>query len=601
MDVTCPIRSVTLPGVPEMELRGLIVVIGPNSSGKTQLLQDLNDVVCGRKRQLVVASGVSFAEPPRFDEYFDFLVDRGTIFESKPDHFLKRSLQFGADQGGGTFVKSRIKSQHQQFVTAAQQVAEGTVPAYPYLTELGPLSCSVLFLKNRLTLMDACSTYDHRTQGPSKTLQSLYWNKDAKAALCNEIANTFQSAVWVDNTRHSQLVLRVCDSTDPPPAEDRLEPEIMETYRTIETEGDGLRSYSAICTTLLLEQRPLCLLDEPEMCLHPPQAYAMGRFIGTHATDATCTVVATHSSHVLRGIIETNPKAQVVRLTHVLSSFRAHILTPNLLDEATSKPRSRSEAILEGLLSHAIVMCEAEGDRIVYESVYRTFKERHIDVRFVPSEGTGGFADPIRLYKALEVSTSVIADIDFLAKDGELKKVLIELNAPSDSVEKLCKRARETVSYIRLCIDQMEPEAIQTALRELAEIKIDPSKNDDVKIRGRLIDIANKMSQLHDLKLRGLDAIPKSYSVNGSSEFLRDNVDNLIKDLASYGLFLVPVGELESWLPVLMKGQSREDKSKWAMLAAEKIEDVGERDDDVWQFIRSIYDFLKQSLQTSVN
>ncbi len=285
--------------------------------------------------------------------------------------------------------------------------------------------------------MDTCPTYDRKSHGPSRTLQSLYWNKAAKTALCEEIVSTFQSAVWVDNTGHAKLVLRVSDSTEMPSADDRLEPEIMDTFRTIETEGDGLRSYAAICTTLLLEQRPLCLIDEPEMCLHPPQAHAMGRFIGAHATDATCTIAATHSSHLLRGILETNPRAHVVRLTHVGSAFRACVLTPDLLEEATSKPRSRSEAILEGLLSHAVVMCEAEGDRIVYESVYRSFRERRIDVRFVPSEGTGGFADPIRLYKALEVPTAVIADMDFLAKDGELKKVLNELGVSPEAVAEI--------------------------------------------------------------------------------------------------------------------------------------------------------------------
>ncbi len=106
MDVTCPIESVTLPGLEALALHGLIVVIGPNSSGKTQLLRDINEGVCGRKREFVVASTVSFREPPPFDDYCDFLVERGTLFESEPDHFLKRSLQFGADRRFWYFPKN---------------------------------------------------------------------------------------------------------------------------------------------------------------------------------------------------------------------------------------------------------------------------------------------------------------------------------------------------------------------------------------------------------------------------------------------------------------------------------------------------------------
>lgn len=336
MDLECPIRSIDLPGVPDLELHGLIVVVGPNSSGKTQLLHDINEVVCGRRRQLVVAIAVSLRKPPSFNEYFEFWVARGSIREGDGDHFLKRSFQYGADEGGGgSFHKSRLQAQYGKFSQAAQQKAGGSLPENVFLKELGPLSCSVLFLKNRLTLMDTCPSFDHLTKGPTKTLQSLYWNKDAKTALYDEIAKVFHTAVWVDNTRHAQLVLRVSDSTAMPAADDRLEPEVMEKYRTIETEGDGLRSYSAICATLLLEQRPLCLVDEPEMCLHPPQAHVIGRFIGAHASNKTCTVVATHSSHVLKGILETNPKAHVIRLTHVASTFRARTLTSELLQQAT--------------------------------------------------------------------------------------------------------------------------------------------------------------------------------------------------------------------------------------------------------------------------
>ena len=600
MDLTCPIHSVDLPGVPDVELQGLIVVVGPNSAGKTQFLHDLDEIVCGRRRQLVVASAVSFRPPPPFVEYFDFLLERGIIRESSPDHFSRRSFQYGADEGGGgSFHKANVQSQYQQLVRAAQKKVEGFIPESAYLKELGALSCSVLFLKNRLTLMDACSTFNYSTESPSKTLQSLYGNRSARMALYKEIAQVFQRAVWVDNTRNTQLVVRVSDSTALPPPEDRLEPALMETYRTVETEGDGLRSYSAICATFLLERRPLCLIDEPEMCLHPPQAHAMGRFIGAQASESTCTVVATHSSHVLRGILERNPQAQVIRLTRAASTFQARKLSAELLQQATSKPRSRSEAILEGLLSDGVVLCEAEGDRIVYESTYRTLKDRRLDIRFVTSEGTGGFADPLRLYKALKVPSAVVADLDFLAKDGELRKVLTELATPEAQVSDLCESARQAISRIRSCTSPVDPEALQQELKGLAQSPIDPTKNEDAKLRGKLLDIANRLYKLQHLQQHGLNAIPEHCYEGATTVSLRDNVQTLVAKLQEDGLFLVPVGELESWLPVLMKGQSREDKSKWAMLAAQKIEDVGERDEDIGQFIRKVYDFLQEQLRAS--
>jgi len=596
--IVCPVQTVDLPGVPDLGLRGLIVIVGPNSSGKTQFLHDINEAVCGRKRQLVVASAILFRKPPAFDEYFDLFLEQGVIRESSKDQFLKRSLQFGTDEGSGSFHKNHLQSWHSQFLSATEQKVKSSLPGYDFLQQLGPLSCSALFLRNRLILMDECPTFDHRTAGPSKTLQSLYWSKEAKAALCVEAARVFRHAVWVDNTRHGKLVLRVSDSPEMPTAEDRLEPEEMENYRTIETEGDGLRSYMAISASLLLETRPLCIVDEPEMCLHPPQAHAMGRFIGGKASDDTCTLVATHSSHILRGILETHPKAHVIRLTHVATPFRARTLTPELLEEAISKPRSRSEAILEGLLSNAVVLCEAEGDRLVYESTYRTFADHRLDIRFIPSEGTGGFAAPLRLYRALEVPVAIVADLDFLAKDGELKKVLTGLGTPDPEVASLCKRARLAISHIRSQMSPIDPEGIQNELKTLSQEPIDLAKNGDSKLRGDLQRIIRELYKLHLLQQQGLEAIPKTIDADGIAVSLRSDVRALLWDLGSHGLFLVPVGELESWLPVIMKGHSREDKSKWAMLAAEKIEDSGERDDDIWKWFHTVYDFLEKCVRS---
>jgi len=299
----------------------------------------------------------------------------------------------------------------------------------------------------------------------------------------------------------------------------------------------------------------------------------------------------------LRGILETNPKAHVIRLTNVSSDFHARTLAPEFLEESTSKPRSRSESILEGLLSHAVVLCEAEGDRLVYESTYRTFADRQLDIRFVPSEGTGGFADPLRLYRALEVPRAVIADIDFLVKDGELKSVLKELGVSDSEVKSLCERARDAISQIKLCTSQIDTEEIQNEFKSLAQDPINLDNNDDIKLRGKLQNIRARLNRLHDLQQRGIEAIPETINTKDATLSLKSDVINLLSELGGHGLFLVPLGELESWLPIFMKGPSREDKSKWAMLAAEKIEEIGERKDDIWQFMQNVYNFLQKQLQ----
>lgn len=591
MNTKPTIKSFDIENISDISLSGLVVIIGPNSSGKTQLLHDLNSAICGKLRDLVVAQKIQYQEPSSFEEYFEHLLREGIITERANDQFSKKSLQFGTDEGGGDFRKSKIQSQYNAFLQLTDQKQGPKITANPYLTQMGPLSCSALFLKNRLDLVDTCPNYDHKSQGPTKTLQALYWSKETKNSFYKEMLAVFNKSLWVDNTIYQMLAIRVAEGSEIPTSDDRLEPAIMEKFRTIETEGDGLRSYAAICVTLLLETRPLCLLDEPEMCLHPPQALAMGRFIGNNTKAENCTVVATHSGHILRGILGSNTNATVIRLNNKSGNFTANILSSKSLVDATSKPRSRSESILEGLFSHAVVLCEAEGDRIVYESAYRTMELNKLDIKFIPSEGTGGVHEPLNLYHALNVPSVVIADIDFVAKNGELKKVLKGLKVSDEEIKDLSKQANKIIQAYSQNVQKVDHQSIKDSLESVSS-EITESTDLSGKIRGKIMSIAKQTYKLNELKSSGIAGIPDDVMNLDGSQKLNIEFSEFLETLKKFGLFVIPVGELESWLPVLMNGQSKEDKAKWAILAAEKIEHIGFKDDDVWAFIKGITDYL---------
>ena len=75
---------------------------------------------------------------------------------------------------------------------------------------------------------------------------------------------------------------------------------------------------------------------------------------------------------------------------------------------------------------------------------------------------------------------------------------------------------------------------------------------------------------------------------------MQDNLKALISELDEHGLFLVPCGELESWIPQLMQGVSRENKSLWATEAARNIEDHERGEDDIWAYIEKIIQHIKK-------
>ena len=59
-------------------------------------------------------------------------------------------------------------------------------------------------------------------------------------------------------------------------------------------------------------------------------------------------------------------------------------------------------------------------------------------------------------------------------------------------------------------------------------------------------------------------------------------------------MFLVPVGELEDWVPDLVaSGPSKKKKAEWANFAANRIRETPSRPNDVWEFVRQMANFQR--------
>lgn len=589
---TSPVSSVILPGIPGgISLKGLIVVVGPNSSGKTNLLRDIHAAASGSSRNLVVAQEIQLRSSAPFNDYLEFLQQTGDL-ERLPDpnneNYRKRGHQYGTQAGaGGQWTRRDIESWHGRMAGYTSRPLKGVIPANDFLAQIGLLECSALFIQQRLALTDSVGSFDTHQVPPTVALQALRLNKTAMRKFTAEIGRVFQRGAWLDVSGGGTLAIRVSDS-NAPSHEDRIFPEDVKSYRTIETEGEGIRSYAAVCIMLLLAQRALYLIDEPEMCLHPPQARAIGRFIGEHEkTVKGCILVATHSSPVLRGVLETNQNVIVIRLTRNKGSFNGSQVSQDLLIKATRKPFSRSEIILDGLFADGVVLCESDGDRVVYESTLNTLIPPLPDIRFTPVGGIGGFAEPVRLYRSLEVPVAIAADLDFLFKN-ELREVLLELGATADVIEALSERISKILQEIRKLQPELSPDI---AAKELKELIGDPRTWDmqkEAELRSKLNRLSGRLNRLALVKLKGIEGLP---------EPLSGELKSLLEDIQRYGLFLVPRGELESWVPGLMEGTSKENKSRWATEAARKVEVNEQGDDDVWEFVGSITAFLNAALK----
>jgi len=245
----------------------------------------------------------------------------------------------------------RLDSAKQMHDNYVQTVETGAAPAAnEYLKHFGKFTVAGLFLDRRLTSLNPVQAINCHADLPADDQHSLVLSDYAKKALWDEAVRSFRFAVWPDQTQGTFLTLRVSEPDTIPTDEQLRSSTMMRAYRAISEEGDGFKAYVTICLALLLGRRPVCIIDEPEMCLHPPQARNLGQLIARSSASAkTVTLVATHNSHILRGVLETREPLTILRLERRRKQFGAHVVPIGILREVVIKPTVRAESISTAL------------------------------------------------------------------------------------------------------------------------------------------------------------------------------------------------------------------------------------------------------------
>ena len=136
-----PLRRVLLPGLGELRSSGLIVVVGPNSSGKTQLLRDLREKVSGEPRDLVVADEIE-VETPDQEEFLKALKAEGYILSVySPDdeeQFVPRTAATGTGQAAPNVNTNQLEQWRTQSQTPGRGKRRPTAASLTSRTSVKP-------------------------------------------------------------------------------------------------------------------------------------------------------------------------------------------------------------------------------------------------------------------------------------------------------------------------------------------------------------------------------------------------------------------------------------------------------------------------------
>lgn len=389
----------------------------------------------------------------------------------------------------------------------------------------------------------------------------------AKLFVDDDRRKTFQSSVYegikhypvIDSVTSFGKLALAFSKVKPDPIDERTlndaHVDLIQDSITSELASDGFVAYVGILGALHASNLRSLLIDEPEAFLHPPLSRILGKQIASHQSEQK-VVIATHSSEFLMGVIEAGTTVTILRLQYEEGLSTVCKLESDELKLLMNDPMLRSANVLSGLFAKAVVVTEADTDRAFYQEINSRLLAQNDprgidDCVFLNAQNKQTVPTIVGMLRKMGVPAVGVVDLDVLSEGGEnWSKQIRKFGVPTDLSDGLGQNRK----------------AIAKAL---AEASTDDEKK-DYKRRG------------------GLKLLP--VEKNKAAEVL-------LRVLRDHGLFVVPNGEVEAWLPQLGANKS---KHRWlreifASLGADASleEYVQPSTGDVWDFIGGLNSWLK--------
>lgn len=542
----------------KVNLGDLTVIIGPNNAGKSRALKDLAEITASRSTapNVKVVTGATTSIPTSIDALFAAYPELQGTRSTSGINFpaLSPSLQGNTNNLWGGEPKAILSSWDDSLKRKDKALVSQLI---------GSRLTTHLITENRLTLLNTGANVS--TDNPSTLLQQLYLKGSKKELELRQIVkDSFNVEVVLDFTLPTELCLRVTGTLADLPPDPRDAHAVLKTLEKLDNQGDGLRSFVGIVAALLVMDRPVCMIDEPEAFLHPPQAYALGRFIASRSGQAKQLVIATHSADVLRGVLSAKDNVSVVRIDRLgeVNEFRQ--LAPSRLSEIAKDPLLASHRVIDGLFSSASIVVEADADARFYETIFSKVHP-NADIHFVSADNKQTVPRIASLYRELGVRTAGIVDIDVLNSAEEFSRQVCALALASDLAEKLLEAQNKLARTVTGKTAKERADALlqtlDTAARNLAaSLTSGDDRDADKALKGADAAIRKAIEDGRpwaDVKARGVDALSREGKAAFEEAFLI---------CASAGLFINRYGELESMLSDVGL-QHTSDKRNWIQSA----------------------------------
>ena len=490
----------------------MTVFVGPNNSGKSLALREIEDfILTGGDSLRHVVSRLALLLPP--PEEIRALIDSRRVGEEEDGRVRVMRLRSPSEYARrrATDIAEPVVEQPvdvELLLDAASRAERPTDEDMERICgDLLALFTLRLDGQTRLALTQPQAAGDLESH-PTNHLGALFRDDEARSRIREITADAFGLYFVIDPTEGTHFRVRMSERA---PMDDAEEQAVTDRSRAfhgrahgVDELSDGLRAFTGLTAAVLSAEYRIMLVDEPEAFLHPPLTRKLGKRLTELAAERGANVLAaTHSPDFVMGAMTSGQAVNIVRLTYRRGVPSARLLAADKLETMMRDPLLRSTGVLGALFHEGAVVCEADADRVFYAE---------INDRLLAS-GRGG-ADGVVFLNAQNKQTV-----------RRIVRPLREMGLPAVALLDLdLLKGRD--DFRDLCSAAFVPEVFWEPWEELRRRMHQKMNNADYKDGG-------------------------VYHLGGAD---REGADRLLENLAEYGVFLVPVGELECWLRGLEVG-----------------------------------------------
>ena len=425
------------------------------------------------------------------------------------------------------------------------------------------LKYSTLILNgnNRINLINTQSA-GNLQDPPHSSFQMLFRDDEKRAQVRRIIYEAFEKYLVIDPTNLGNLSLRLSTKKPENALEERgIHKEAVDFHKNampIDHASDGVKAFTGMVTEMVAGDPSILLMDEPEAFLHPSLAFNLGKEVASIMSHSDKRLfVATHSPNFIMGCIQSGAPVNIVRLTYRDGVATSRILPNADILKLMRNPLLRSVGVLSALFYEFVVVTESDADRAFYQEVndrLLKFTNKGIpNCLFLNAQNKQTVKTIIKPLRQLGIPVAGIVDIDILKEGGSVWSDFLE-SASLPEIE------RQPLAQTRQALKQ-----------KFTESRRDMKRDGGINI------------------LTGQD---------------KEALSNLFQKLAEYGLFVVPNGELESWLLNL---EATSHGPNWLIQIFEKMgedpssgEYIKPDDGDVWAFIEKIEKWFLNPLKKGI-